>query len=557
MRTSSVSINPTPPASSFTPIHGRKPSSPEPSRVPSRRHLTRHGHLALHDASGENCHHPLREASLARNPNLKRSREVHEEDNVRQSRRQTYLPTTPSDTLFQTLRVTKSSSIHDSTISRSNTGDTSSCNDTFQVQRTSPSPLGWTTMEQLIPYPSRSSYESGYQLDQDTKVEAAGGPDTDTNLPSADCRLPRTTVPVSLTSLLFKQSVEPANLPPADLPIARGNAGRSDDGLTLSTSQGVDAASDPEDEYPLDDDLRDEDMSVLLDSASHNIQETCIPPSSITQAWDHDSRSAAEYDPTLQYSSPSGSSHASKQSQAVGMAKRLGANQNDLLDDDVDWNTVFALMDKIPKVVSATGSQDTQPSHSGDQVPCAKTPAQQNSFPESTIPMKPFCRPSFPDKVCDRPVAPGISSNAILRTCFRVGEMVREAVRCLTQQQEVVFELFARVTYSSRESLARRQHFQFVDLFKDQQPYPGGTLTNWRAGSQLDRQSTAFLDRGTGRKVCRCLCKPKRERRAETGFTLVILAILEADWSQIEWAKKVVCGDSDEQQARRAVGVNR
>ncbi|KAI4871107.1 hypothetical protein F4820DRAFT_401485 [Hypoxylon rubiginosum] len=534
MPTNPVSSNPTPPESSFKPIDDDEPSKLDPSLlVPSAADEEKPSVL-----SGETSLNAQRQ-------NLKRNRTAYKEDDVHPSKRQVYLPATPSDSPFQTLRVTKSGIINNR-IPNFKTEDTSSCDDASRAQSTSIRPLGPTTMEQLTPYPTREFRESRYQLNQNVKVEPMNGFDVETNSPSTYNQFLLPTPTASTTRVIgFTQDPSPSNL--FGIPFEQ-----SSDFADMLVSRDADAINSPEDEYPLDDDLVDEDMTLLLGMALDNIQETHIPPSSVTKAWDHDSRSAAEYDPTLQHSSPPSSSEALKGSQAVGAIAKLGVGQDDLLDednDDVDWNTVYDLVDKIPKVVSTNGSRNTQESFPADRTPRAENTIHRGPLIEDIIPSKPFSRPSFPEKVRDRPVVTGLSSNAMLRTCFRMGEMINQAVRCLTHGQEVVFELFARVTYSSRESLAKTQHFQFVDLFKDQQPYPGGTLTNWRAGGQLDRQSMAFLDKGKKRKVCRCLCKPRRDSKTEVGFTLIILAIREADWTQVEWAKKVVCGDSksDEQ----------
>ncbi|KAI1777117.1 hypothetical protein F4818DRAFT_409201 [Hypoxylon cercidicola] len=544
-----TNFNPTPSESSFTPI--KKPPKSDPISTSSlRRPASSVADEEIHNVSSG-------EISLdAHNRNLKRNRTTYGGDDVRRSKRQLSQPATPSDSPFQTLRVTKSSNISNRK-SHIKAEDTSSCDDASQAQSTGPRPPGLTTIEQLTPYPAKESHESRRQLNQDNEAEYVDGFNVEADPHFSNDELvpatPFTTCTMDfirepLFSIPFEQSANFADTFNSSDPIFQRAIDRTDEYVTTPVSRNVDATCDSENEYPLDDDLVDEDMTSLLDLAPDNVQETHVPPSSVTISWDHDSRSAAEYDPTLQYSSPLSPSEALKRSQAVGATEKLGVGQDDLLDEDVDWNTVYALVDKIPKVpVSNISSQNTRHPFPTDQTPCAENTIEQGSLIEDTIPSKPFSRPSFPGKVRDRSIVPGLSSDAMLRTCFRIGEMINQAVHCLKHEQAVVFEFFARVTYSSRESLAKKQHFQFVDLFTDQQPYPGGTLANWRAGGQIDRQSMTFLDKSTKRKVCRCLCKPKRDRKTEIGFTLIVLAIREADWPQIEWAKKVVCGESDEQ----------
>ncbi|XDG05743.1 hypothetical protein ABKA04_005358 [Annulohypoxylon sp. FPYF3050] len=405
---------------------------------------------------------------------------------------------TPSSSPFQTLRVTKARSVRNGIAFPKLEEETVNGHDNSHGHAAdSQFPQGWTVVNPLTPYPTRGQQESEEQLNNDSTAELAVKPD-------ARC------TPI--------------------LPVSSSNA-------VSSTSI--------EDEYPLDDDLMEEDMTCLLDAAVENVRETHIPPSSVTQAWDHDSRSAAEYDPTLQYSSPFSSLEKPKDSQPASMTGGIDEIEEDLLDDDVDWNTVYAITSTIPKISSAAGPEDAVHSQLLGQNINIEKPIEKNDWSQKATPLRPFVRPPFPEKTRDRSTVPGLSSDTVLRTCFRIGEMVNQAAHCLCHRQDAVFELFARVNYSNRESLQRRQHFQFIDLFKDQRPYPAGVLTNWRVGSQLDRQSSAFLNVSSEPRICRCICKPIRDSKAAIGLSLVVLAIRESDWTQVEWAKQVVCGGPD------------
>lgn len=405
---------------------------------------------------------------------------------------------TPSYSPFQTLRVTKARSVSNSVafpkLEEETVNGRANCH---SQAADSQYPQGWTVVNPLTPYPTRGQEESKEQLNIDSVAELA----------------------------------------------VKSNA-RCTPILPVSSSNAVSSTS-IEDEYPLDDDLMEEDMTCLLDAAAENVRETHIPPSSVTQAWDHDSRSAVEYDPTLQYSSPFSSSEKPKDSQPASMTGGIDEIEEDLLDDDVDWNTVYAITSTIPKVSSSVGPEDVVHSQPLGQNTNIEKPIEKNHWGQKATPLRPFIRPPFPEKTRDRSTVPGLSSDTVLRTCFRIGEMVNQAAHCLCHRQDAVFELFARVNYSNRESLQRRQHFQFIDLFKDQRPYPAGVLTNWRVGSQLDRQSSAFLNVSAEPRICRCICKPIRDPKAAIGLSLVVLAIRESDWTQVEWTKQVVCGGPD------------
>ena len=55
-------------------------------------------------------------------------------------------------------------------------------------------------------------------------------------------------------------------------------------------------------------------------------------------------------------------------------------------------------------------------------------------------PLKPFARPNFPSLVLDPSPVAGLSSQTYLRTCFRIGEMFKEGIRCATLGQDAVIE---------------------------------------------------------------------------------------------------------------------
>ncbi|KAI2633315.1 hypothetical protein GGS21DRAFT_544011 [Xylaria nigripes] len=308
-----------------------------------------------------------------------------------------------------------------------------------------------------------------------------------------------------------------------------------------------DSQGNSSDAYPLDDDISDDDIVQLLADSPNYVQENHIPPSSV-QTWNHGSQSATEYDPTLEHSPPN-PQDTDTIAPRMSTASAAGNTSvsDDLLDEDVDWNAVMT----NTTVIQAGSNPDSYPGIDDYRNLTAGTYAHNSDdaclSPDKGGSLPPFVRPPFPEKVRDRPSVPGMSSNTLLRTCFRIGAMISQTARSFNHQQDVIFELYARVTYSNRESLARKQHFQFVDLFKDQHPYPAATLTNWRAGSQLDKDSLKFLDTSGGPRLCRCMCKPTRDPKAAIGWTYTVLSIKEIDWEQIRWVRWYVCGDAGEE----------
>ncbi|KAI0188790.1 hypothetical protein EV127DRAFT_313322, partial [Xylaria flabelliformis] len=269
-----------------------------------------------------------------------------------------------------------------------------------------------------------------------------------------------------------------------------------------------------------------------------------IPPSSI-QGWDHDSRSAAEYDPSLKYTPPD----LEEAETNIAKTEKIHSDwqteaSEDLLDEDVDWDAVMVNVDAIQRDSSIAPypayPESSTPEHRNA---CARKARDLGSHSNGARPLTAFVRPPFPDKVRDRPSVPGMSSNTLLRTCFRIDMMIKQTTYCYNHKQDVVFELYARVTYSSRETLTRRQHFQFVDLYEDREPYPAAILSNWRMGSQLDKDSSAFLDTSSGPRLCWCMCKPMRDSKAAIGWIYKVLNIREIGQEQLHWAKRIICAE--------------
>jgi hypothetical protein len=153
-------------------------------------------------------------------------------------------------------------------------------------------------------------------------------------------------------------------------------------------------------------------------------------------------------------------------------------------------------------------------------------------------PLKPFARPDFSVLIRDRCPVIGLNAQSFLRTCFRIGEMFKEGARCNSLGQDAVIELFARVTFSSREAGTIKQHFQFADLWHDRPPFPNGVLINCTATGLAESQSKAFI--GVEGKVARCLGRLKRDAKNATGWLLHITTIREADWGEIRWTKRIV-----------------
>ncbi|KAI8199796.1 hypothetical protein K4K52_008647 [Colletotrichum sp. SAR 10_76] len=269
-----------------------------------------------------------------------------------------------------------------------------------------------------------------------------------------------------------------------------------------------------EDDYGLDD-SDDEDMMQLVEASGDNASR--IPPSSVTQRTDSNARSAESYDSRLQHSTPAQSQHADIKNTF---------EQPDLLDEDVDWDLVTACATKAtttPAEAKHTGIVSPNPSASSG--------------------MTPITRPLFPKKTRDRSVVVGLSTTVILRTCFRIGELLNAHTKCARDKQDVVMELFARIRNSSRESTSKTQHFELKDIFTDRKPFLYGVLKDWKSGGLVDSQTQALVGRDWEDKLCRCICKLVEDKKSPIGRSAQILSISETTWDDVRFALRIVTRD--------------
>lgn len=392
------------------------------------------------------------------------------------------------------------------------------------------------------PTVNRTPVTSTHMLPQTTMDSLVSPPPSgsagcDTAAPSATPRQPTNFLPSNIESPNTKDGVGPnhSSASPVDLSDVLDLA--SSETLDFPSSCTLDHEEDDTvrrneiDEYGFDDGL-EQDMLQLSDIINSNDGDQ-LPPSSVMQDWDRDSRSREEYDPTLQHSSRQPSPEVETASQAEETSD-LDPEAADLLDNDVDWDAVYSIVKDLPRDPSLVGSEKIRQSMLPTKI--HQDPATtSDSLQVNEVALQPFTRPPFPEKVSDEPSIPGASDNTVLRTCFRIGHMISLA------SQNAVFDFFARVMYSARENLAIKQHFQFADLFKDQHPYPSGTLTGWRVGGRLDRESYVFISTRQP-KLCRCLGKLKRDQKASSGWAIEIMAIRQVTWQEIEDAKSSLSG---------------
>lgn len=169
------------------------------------------------------------------------------------------------------------------------------------------------------------------------------------------------------------------------------------------------------------------------------------------------------------------------------------------------------------------------------------SPLHHPPRPASDRPLEPFVRPPFPKPVRDRSQIVELTSTGVLRTCFRIGEALNAASLAFRTGTDVIVELFARVSASSREREGFRQHFDFADLFHSERPpFLSGTYELWKDGGRWEGDSRPFLDEEGSGKMCRAVGRLKRDTETKA-WRMAVLNIWEATWDDVAWAKGVVC----------------
>jgi hypothetical protein len=294
---------------------------------------------------------------------------------------------------------------------------------------------------------------------------------------------------------------------------------------------------DSEDEFPLDDDLetelallpmRDksyESLSVRLDLQS--LQDVDLQNSGIDRVHFQTVRSSSNKlvgDNTAPNARSDSDSSVDSVNYQGAVPRPLGETINwpsvDEEEHDPTKNCAFYPASAIPPPKSLAH---------------AMSPIENDNY----SPLKPFARPGFPSKVLDRSPITGVSSNIILRTCFRIGEALREGALCEGLGQHAVIELFARVMDSSQDMIPSKLYFEFSDLFHDRPPFIRGTLENNKISSLQETESRMLLGVNGTAPLIRCLGRLKRVIAGPPGWMLYIINIRPTDWEEVRWTTQI------------------
>ena len=163
--------------------------------------------------------------------------------------------------------------------------------------------------------------------------------------------------------------------------------------------------------------------------------------------------------------------------------------------------------------------------------------------------LAPFARPTFPGPILDRSPLRNITSNMVLKTCFRIGEAINVGAHYARQtssftSDSILIELYARVVCSSRPPChsGLRQKFVFADLWAKKGPTLQGEWTGWKGNHTFEDDAKALLTDDDVdldvTKMCRTVGRMKREKKE---WIFVVLSAWECGWEDVEYARGIVC----------------
>ncbi|KAJ4264061.1 hypothetical protein NW762_006100 [Fusarium torreyae] len=202
--------------------------------------------------------------------------------------------------------------------------------------------------------------------------------------------------------------------------------------------------------------LEQADQDALVELLKEESQEAPQqPPSSVLRSWNRESRSAEDYDPQLQHSSPQSDTDVTE------------SNEHAPMIEDIDWSNVQEHIRHAPKRGSAADFSAANRSKVPETEPRSVT--QETwvySRSRSSAPTKSQRPAMFIGQVLLKP----------FKTFFDLQELLDAKAQMFRNQPDISFELFARVVYSSRENFYKKQYFRFRSLLKDCPPYINGAL---------------------------------------------------------------------------------
>lgn len=150
---------------------------------------------------------------------------------------------------------------------------------------------------------------------------------------------------------------------------------------------------------------------------------------------------------------------------------------------------------------------------------------------------RPISRKPFQAQVTDRPLVMGLSTNSILRTCFRVGEALNAGCQAARLGHNVVLELYARVQSAKCESGAAKQHLVLADLYHDNPPFISAVFESRKGMSLSEKESAGLLDASQLGRMCRVVGAMQREPGGK--WVMMVRKMHEVGWEDVEHVANV------------------
>lgn len=200
--------------------------------------------------------------------------------------------------------------------------------------------------------------------------------------------------------------------------------------------------------FDMDEELGRFDEAAMLGILQDIDDQMDEPPLSVLRDFQSDSSTTQKFDPKLKFSPV-------KEGEDLAVIPN-----NDPPSDDISWDEVAYFKGLSQNDVS----------------PCTSFLAPntlQSSYRRNSSPSTAWTSSGTMD------IAPDFSNMRLKphKTFFHLSEMLEAKMSTFKYSHETVFELFARVIYSSRENFGHIQYFQFRDLFEESPPFLSGALS--------------------------------------------------------------------------------
>jgi hypothetical protein len=196
-------------------------------------------------------------------------------------------------------------------------------------------------------------------------------------------------------------------------------------------------------------------------------------------------------------------------------------------------------------------SSQPAPAASTPPQPSNPPPIRNSRFNPTTLsflsPTLPIARSAFPAPCLDRSPIIGLTPSTLLRTCFRVGEVLRVATASARENRVVIVELYARVSWSVRDTERGVQTFEFGDLFHERKPWLRGHYEGW-AGKEPWAYDAGLLVTGReesegeveNKKTARILGRVERDELTK-GWRMKVMNVWMCEWEDVEAVRRIHC----------------